>query len=148
MLKYTKSAFERQILESVQIQANRHHHLLNSRSEYNRCAVPRLACKLGDKEFKLFEKEVEKDLKKEEDQVNKIKNMKTSMLKEKSKTRHRGRDPPTKRRKIDKNQDIEEEEQIPVEEIEKAEIKARSDKKLKMALLLWRGGGPIQSPLV
>ena len=46
IIKTAKSFFERQIFESVEIQENRHHHLLNSRSEYNRCAVPRLACKL------------------------------------------------------------------------------------------------------
>jgi hypothetical protein len=47
--KTAKTSFERQIFESVEIQENRHHHLLNSRSEYNRCAVPRLMCKLGDR---------------------------------------------------------------------------------------------------
>jgi hypothetical protein len=50
VIKYAKSAYERQIYESVEIQANRHHHLMNSYSEYNRCAIPRLSCKLGDKE--------------------------------------------------------------------------------------------------
>jgi hypothetical protein len=54
-IKITKSAktsFERQIFESVEIQENIHHHLLNSRSEYNQCAAPRLMCKLGDNAFK------------------------------------------------------------------------------------------------
>ena len=72
VIKYAKSAYERQIYESVEIQANRHHHLMNSRSEYNRCAIPRLSCKLGDKEYKAYEKEVQTDLQKEEHQVSKI----------------------------------------------------------------------------
>ena len=54
--KFHRSAFERQISESVIIQANRHHNLLNSRAEYNRCALPRLSLKIGDKHLK------EKDL--------------------------------------------------------------------------------------
>ena len=64
--KYARSAFERQIFESVSIEENRHHHLLNSRSEYNRSAVPRLTCKLGDKAYKKYEKEMEEEMEKEE----------------------------------------------------------------------------------
>ena len=51
VIQYSKSSFERQIRESVQIQAERKdHHLLNSRSEYNRCSVPRLSAQMGDSE--------------------------------------------------------------------------------------------------
>ena len=52
VLIYTRSSFDRQILESVLIQGSRGHHILNSRAEYNRCAVPRLVTKLGEKEMK------------------------------------------------------------------------------------------------
>ena len=52
VLRYTRSSFERQILESVLIQNSREHHVLNSRSEFNRCAIPRLVSKLGEKELK------------------------------------------------------------------------------------------------
>ena len=97
IVKYAKSSFERQILESVEIQANRHHHLLNSRSEYNRCAVPRLTCKLGDKEFKEFEKEVQTDLAREEKQISKIR----EMIKERNRNRNQTKAPPAKRRKIE-----------------------------------------------
>ena len=38
VLKYTRSLFERQILESVLIQGKRDHHIVNSRSEFNQCA--------------------------------------------------------------------------------------------------------------
>ena len=65
------------------------------RSEYNRCAVPRLSCKLGDKEYKAYEKEVQTDLQKEEQQVSKIR----ELVKERN--RNRGRGPPAKRRKVE-----------------------------------------------
>ena len=59
VLKYARKAFDRQIFESVAIEENRlHHHLLNSRSEFNRSAVPRLVCKLGDSTYKKYEKEM------------------------------------------------------------------------------------------
>ena len=49
--KMMRTAFERQIGESVEIQRERnHHHLMNSRSEYNRCSIPRLTAKLGDQD--------------------------------------------------------------------------------------------------
>ena len=56
VIKFTRSSFERQILESVVIQQKRHHHLLNSKAEYNRSAVPRLASKMGENQFKKWEK--------------------------------------------------------------------------------------------
>ena len=57
VLRYTKRAFERQVIESVLIQENRDHHILNSKSEYNRCSLPRLTAKLGEREWKSKEKE-------------------------------------------------------------------------------------------
>ena len=51
-MRFTRSSFERQILESVLIQSRRDHYILNSRSEFNRCAIPRLVTKLGEKELK------------------------------------------------------------------------------------------------
>ena len=43
VLKYTQSAMERQILESVKIQEEREkHQILNSKAEYSRCTIPRL----------------------------------------------------------------------------------------------------------
>ena len=72
IIKSSKSSYERQTYESSAIQESRKYHfLLNSRSEYNRCAVPRLMCKLGDKAYKRYEKEMEKDLAKEEEQMPK-----------------------------------------------------------------------------
>ena len=46
VLKFPRSSFERQIMESVLKLGSRDYHLLNSRSGYNNCALPRLATKL------------------------------------------------------------------------------------------------------
>jgi hypothetical protein len=100
VLKYARKAFDRQIFESVAIEENRlHHHLLNSRSEYNRSAVPRLVCKLGDSTYKKYEKEMEEEKEKEEGLVTKIR----SLVKERNKQRaqHQRKLPPNKRRKLD-----------------------------------------------
>ena len=100
VIKYARKAFDRQIFESVAIEENRlHHHLLNSRSEFNRSAVPRLVCKLGDNTYKKFEKEMEEEKEKEEGLVSKIR----SLVKERNKLRahHQRKLPPSKRRKLD-----------------------------------------------
>ena len=56
---FCRSSFERQITESCKIQEERRHHiLLNSRAEYNRCAVPRASTKLGDNEYDKVGKEI------------------------------------------------------------------------------------------
>ena len=97
IIKTAKTSFERQIFESVEIQENRHHHLLNSRSEYNRCAVPRLTCKLGDKAFKKYEKEMVNEIEKEEEQVAKIR----QLVKNRNRERKNQKAPPPKRRKME-----------------------------------------------
>ena len=52
VVKFTQSALERQILESVKIQEERKKHLImNSKAEYSRCTIPRLTTKMGDKEY-------------------------------------------------------------------------------------------------
>ena len=57
ILKQARTAFNRQIGESVAIQSSKNHHLLNSKSEYNRCALPRLTAKLGEVTLSSLEKE-------------------------------------------------------------------------------------------
>ena len=74
-LKFHRSVFERQIHEAVLFPENRNHHILNSRSEYNRCALPRLGTKLGERETKEKRLEVEEEEKKEhwlEDRIKKM----------------------------------------------------------------------------
>ena len=84
VLNYTRSSFERQILESVLIQQKRKSNfLLNSKAEYNRCAVPRITTKIGEKHFKKWEKESEKEKAREEELEEKIRRLR--------KVRNRGR---------------------------------------------------------
>ena len=46
--KFHKSAYERQIHEAVQIEVNsKKNQMMNSKSEYSRCALPRLGLKFG-----------------------------------------------------------------------------------------------------
>ena len=50
------SAFSRQIHEAVVIIRNREKNILNSKEEYNRCLLPTLAVKMGEKEHKTMGK--------------------------------------------------------------------------------------------
>ena len=52
-IQHCRSSFERQIREACKIQEERKKHkIINSKSEYNRSAVPRIITKLGDREYK------------------------------------------------------------------------------------------------
>ena len=76
-VKFHQSAFERQIFESVKIQLMRNNHtLLNSKSEFNRCALPRLGVKIGEKEFSKRKEEEYLEKKKEEEIEGKINELK------------------------------------------------------------------------
>ena len=57
------------------IQQNTHHHILNSKSEYNRCSIPRLSTRLGDNEYKKYEKGLEEEREKEEIMEKRIREM-------------------------------------------------------------------------
>ena len=46
----------------------------NSKSEYNRCALPRISLKVGEKDLKERKEEIEEELRKEEEIEEKIKN--------------------------------------------------------------------------
>ena len=98
VIRSTRTSFERQILESVCIQQNTHHNILNSRSEYNRCSLPRLSTRLGDKEYKKYEKELEEEVRKEETLENRIREMRKNRNRNR-RTRHQQTQPPAKRRK-------------------------------------------------
>ena len=74
-VKFTHSSFERQILESVVIQQERHHNLLNSRAKFNRCAIPRVTTKMGENLFKQWEAENEKEKEKDEKLEEKLREM-------------------------------------------------------------------------
>ena len=69
--KYCKTSFERQILESVTIQQEKNRHqIMNSKSEYNRCSLPRISTKMGEQELKELRQEQE-NYKIEEEAVGK-----------------------------------------------------------------------------
>ena len=106
VIQYSKSSFERQIRESVQIQAERKdHYLLNSRTEYNRNSLPRLCAQIGDGEYKKVEKEIQEEKKIEEGLEYKIRQLR----KEKNKARLRPTKesgPSQKRRKINSTEYI------------------------------------------
>ena len=55
-------------------------------------------CKLGDNAFKKYEKEIQKDLDKEEEQISKIR----QLAKARNRNRNKLAAPPPKRRKLDK----------------------------------------------
>ena len=100
VIKYTRSSFERQVLESVILQENKKHHLLNSKSEYNRCAIPRLTSKIGEHEYKKWEEDDREEKRKEEMIEEKVR----MLRKERNKSRRRdnleeGENMPKKRRK-------------------------------------------------
>ena len=65
-IQHCRSSFERQILEACKIQEERKKHkILNSKSEYNRSAVPRIITKLGDREYEKYGKEKMEEARKE-----------------------------------------------------------------------------------
>ena len=102
VIKFSRSAFERQIMESVIIQNRRDDRLLNSKAEYNRCAIPRLGLKMGRsevKERKLKEEEDAED-KKEETLEKKIWELRRKRNKERGGNNLKGQ-PAKKRRKLD-----------------------------------------------
>ena len=105
IVKNTKTAFDRQILESVLIQAKKKkHHILNSRSEYNRCALPRLTAKLGDDTYDKIDK-IKKDEKKAEVELErKIRDMKIRNNKERRIDPSWRDQPASKKRKTNENE--------------------------------------------
>ena len=107
ILSFSRTAYERQIMEAVQIQLHRDdNHLLNSRAEFNRSAIPRLGLKLGDNEFRERKQEESDEEKKEESIMMKIRELKKERNRKRGNLRRaefRTRDiePCKKRRKLD-----------------------------------------------
>ena len=72
-----RTAFDRQIGESVEINKNReHHYILNSKNEYNRCALPRLTAKIGEVTMDKLEKQKKEEREMEKKLVAEIRNLK------------------------------------------------------------------------
>ena len=76
IVKECTTAFNRQICESVEIQNNLGHHILNSKSEYNRCALPRLTADMGEKTSSTLEKEKREEREREKELAQEIRNLK------------------------------------------------------------------------
>ena len=122
VVRNNKTSFDRQVMESVLIQQSRHHHLLNSRSEYDRCALRRMICKLGDKNFKENELEISRDLEKEEMQVSRIRDLTKARNKLRGQNnRIQRKPPPAKRRKPNET------EEEPHPEIQEMQRKEREE---------------------
>ena len=81
ILKYLRTAFERQIEEAVHIQQNIEDGvLLNSKAEYNQSSLPRLVTRIGDREAekKQWEKEIRIEKEEEERIEEKIRQLRKS----------------------------------------------------------------------
>jgi hypothetical protein len=103
-VKFHQSAFERQIQEAVLIQANRAHHLLNSKSDFNRCALPRLGTKLGERETKEKREELEEEERKEKDLEERIRNLRKNRQRLR-RTKRQPNQPRTKKQRINNEAD-------------------------------------------
>ena len=77
IIKKARSAFERQVSESVQIQiARKGNFILNSKSEYNRCALPRLTARIGNFTVDDLEKKKKVEAENEKVLLKKIRDLK------------------------------------------------------------------------
>ena len=86
VVKYLRSAFERQIEEAVSIeQISNDREILNSKSEYNNCSIPRLVTRIGDSEKEI--KEYEKELRIEKEKDEKLEKEIRAMRKERNRAR-------------------------------------------------------------
>ena len=100
IIRNCRTSFERQIYESVAIQqAREQHKILNSRSEYNRCSLPRLSTQLGDAQFKEYNTELEEEKKLDDELDKKIRQLRKLRNKERL-VPAKGENQGTKRRKI------------------------------------------------
>ena len=101
IIKSTRSAFERQIMESVEIQkARKTSHILNAKAEYNRCALPRLTSKLGEKDLERWRKADREEQEKEASLEEKIRIRRKNLGKERARTSRRMDTDQPKRKKM------------------------------------------------
>ena len=105
MVKAHRSAFNRQISESVEIQHQKiDHFILNSKSEYNRCALPRLTAKVGEENSKKMEKEKREEKEEERNLERKIREMKIRKSIERREQPGTNEQPAGKKRKLNKHE--------------------------------------------
>ena len=59
IVEHARSSFERQIKEFVRIESeSKKHEILNSKSEFNRCSLPRLSAHMGDSDIRKWKQEL------------------------------------------------------------------------------------------
>ena len=112
LVKTHRTAFNRQISESVEIQNQKIEHLiLNSRSEYNRCALPRLTAKIGEESFSKTEKQKKEEKESERQLEQKIRDIEIKQnLKKKKESLDRRQEvhqleqPAVKKRKLNRKE--------------------------------------------
>ena len=105
IIKTHRSAFNRQISESVEIQNQKKDHvILNSKSEYNRCALPRLTARVGEEKFSLLEKRKREDKEAEKDLERKIRNLKVKNSQNRREQLTSREQPAEKRRRLNKKE--------------------------------------------
>ena len=100
-----RSAFNRQISESVTIQHQKQrNHILNSKSEYNRCALPRLTANLGEIPVGRMEKELNEKKRKEKEEEKelqlKIRDLRVRRSMDRREMTKENEQPAKKRRKL------------------------------------------------
>ena len=77
IIKAARTAFNRQVGESVYIQEGAaRHEILNSKAKYNRCALPRLTTKMGEATVDKLEKLKKEEIEKEKELMKKIRELK------------------------------------------------------------------------
>ena len=95
-----RTAFNRQISESVTIQHQKQKSfILNSKSEYNRCALPRLTANLGEIPVEKLEKRKREEKEEENELQGKIRDLRIKISKSRRETPRETEQPAKKRRK-------------------------------------------------
>ena len=105
LIKFHRSSFERQVSEAVSIQSIRvGNNLLNSKAEFNRCAVPRLALKMGTRnvvEDRMTEDEEDEQEKAILEKIKKMRRLAGKRRNEGGRGGGPNTNPAPKRRKVD-----------------------------------------------
>ena len=104
ILQYLRTAFERQIMEAVTIEnESRTSEILNSKAEWNQCALPRLVTRIGNSEAELkeLEKEILKEKKMDEEIEEKVRNLRKARNKARLKTEKETSMQPKKKMKME-----------------------------------------------
>ena len=134
IVKQSRTAFNRQINESVEIQNNSQHHILNSKSEYNRCALPRLSAKIGEESLKGLQQKRMEEKKQEAELLDKIRTIKVRRSFARRNQPSRKEQPAEKRRRIDKEEYkrvVQKSEEAKKREVEEDETATRPEESVK-----------------